>query len=272
MKLFKEGFDGFTIKILALILMTFDHIAYFMPNTMNVPIWFHWIGRIVAPLFIFMVVEGFYHTRNRKKYIIRLYIWSIIMGLGNSLVQKIVPHPTGMPIINNMFATLFLTTLYLQGIEFIKRFKSEKTSKHIVLGLSLIIIPSLLGIIVLFTLFVLPPSIVQVVFLLIPTPFLVEGGIAWVALGVILYLCRDKKIALTIAYTLFTLFIYVANAHGDYSLSNSFLSNYQWIMIGALPFMLLYNNQKGRGMKYLFYLYYPLHVYILYILGILLVK
>ncbi|WP_334309185.1 hypothetical protein, partial [Clostridioides difficile] len=25
-----------------------------MPQTMQIPIWFHWVGRISAPLFIFM--------------------------------------------------------------------------------------------------------------------------------------------------------------------------------------------------------------------------
>ncbi|MDX5700919.1 conjugal transfer protein TraX, partial [Clostridioides difficile] len=30
--------------------MTFDHIAAFMPQTMQIPIWFHWVGRISAPL------------------------------------------------------------------------------------------------------------------------------------------------------------------------------------------------------------------------------
>ncbi|RRH22683.1 conjugal transfer protein TraX, partial [Clostridioides difficile] len=48
--------------------------------------------------------------------------------------------------------------------------------------------------------------------------------------------------------------------------------NYQWMMIASLPLMLLYNGEKGKSMKYLFYLYYPIHVYILYILGIYLIN
>lgn len=42
--------------------------------------------------------------------------------------------------------------------------------------------------------------------------------------------------------------------------------NYQWMMIGALPFMLCYNGKRGRGMKYFFYVFYPLHISILAIL------
>lgn len=36
MEIIKKGIDGFTIKILALILMTFDHIGEFMPESMNI--------------------------------------------------------------------------------------------------------------------------------------------------------------------------------------------------------------------------------------------
>ncbi|MGN0675508.1 MAG: TraX family protein, partial [Oscillospiraceae bacterium] len=43
--------------------------------------------------------------------------------------------------------------------------------------------------------------------------------------------------------------------------------NFQWMMIFALPFMLAYNGKKGRGLKNLFYAYYPLHIAALYIIG-----
>lgn len=46
-----------------------------------------------------------------------------------------------------------------------------------------------------------------------------------------------------------------------------FLTNYQWMMIGVLPILLLYNGQKGKGYKYLFYVYYPFHLVVLYVLG-----
>jgi len=37
-------------------------------------------------------------------------------------------------------------------------------------------------------------------------------------------------------------------------------------MIAALPFIILYNGERGRySLKYLFYVFYPLHIWILYI-------
>ena len=50
--------------------MTIDHIGEFLPDT---PIWFRWIGRIAAPIFIFCLTEAMRHTKDRRKYCIRLY-------------------------------------------------------------------------------------------------------------------------------------------------------------------------------------------------------
>lgn len=52
------------------------------------------------------------------------------------------------------------------------------------------------------------------------------------------------------------------------SVGGSYLyQNYQWMMIGALPFMLTYNKKSGKRLKYFFYVFYPLHIIILYYLG-----
>ena len=67
------------------------------------------------------------------------------------------------------------------------------------------------------------------------------------------------------------IFVFITMANGDFSLKNSTLQNYQWMMVASLPFMLLYNREKGKSMKYLFYLYYPVHIYVLYILGVYLI-
>ncbi|MFR2317588.1 TraX family protein [Terrisporobacter sp.] len=46
--------------------------------------------------------------------------------------------------------------------------------------------------------------------------------------------------------------------------SDLLFGNPQWMMILSLPIILLYNNKRVRGFKYLFYIFYPLHIAILY--------
>ena len=41
----------------------------------------------------------------------------------------------------------------------------------------------------------------------------------------------------------------------------------QCLMVLALPIMLKYNNQKGPGMKYFFYIFYPAHTFLLFYLA-----
>jgi hypothetical protein len=47
-----------------------------------------------------------------------------------------------------------------------------------------------------------------------------------------------------------------------------FTNHYQWMMIFALPIMLLYNGKRGKGLKWFFYIFYPVHIVILYWIGI----
>lgn len=46
----------------------------------------------------------------------------------------------------------------------------------------------------------------------------------------------------------------------DLPVSALWESNYQWMMIGALPLLMHYNGKRGKGYKYFFYWYYPAHI------------
>ena len=50
-------------------------------------------------------------------------------------------------------------------------------------------------------------------------------------------------------------------------LHSLYLGDYQWMMIGALPFMLSYNNKLGKSQKWFFYVAYPVHIAILLCIG-----
>lgn len=70
-------------KIVAMITMLIDHVGYlFFPNI----IMFRIIGRIAFPLFAYLLVTGFLHTKNINNYLIRLGIFAIISQLPYSFL------------------------------------------------------------------------------------------------------------------------------------------------------------------------------------------
>src|SRR5690554_3325828 len=76
-----------------------------------------------------------------------------------------------------------------------------------------------------------------------------EGGILFILLGVLFYLTRNNGLKLTIFYGGISILVYflAVRYSSEYGAAMYLVpfGNYQWIMIGALPFMLLYNHKKG---------------------------
>lgn len=256
--------NSFQIKILALIFMVFDHLHYFFAGIFNFPGWFSMIGRLSAPLFIFTLVNGMIHTKNPKKYLFRLWISSVFMGLGNELFNKYISLPNGGIIINNIFSTLFIIALYIFCIQQIKILK--KHGKSFLVYIVIMLIPILSSIIIFLVISnLLFIGILRFILLFVPSIITSEGGIMLVILGVGLFLCNQNKKNIAIFYSIFCLIVLIIGFTpelGFYEgLLSMFVYNIQWMMIFSLPFMLLYNGKKGRNMKYFFYLFYPIHIY-----------
>jgi len=77
----KKGLFGNALKIIAIVAMTIDHIAWILfPGYDMGPITIimHAIGRIAAPVMMFFISEGYHYTRSRKKYLGRLLILAVI--------------------------------------------------------------------------------------------------------------------------------------------------------------------------------------------------
>lgn len=88
------------LKLMAIIAMTIDHIADLLYPAMpsnGVAIISHIIGRLTAPIMFFFICEGFYYTKNLKKYIMRLFIFAIISHFAYCFAFGInyVPFITG---------------------------------------------------------------------------------------------------------------------------------------------------------------------------------
>ena len=75
----KKGLSGTALKSLAIIAMTVDHIALVFFSAGTAPYYvMRLFGRLAAPIMTFMLVEGFLHTRSRKKYFRRLMLFAAI--------------------------------------------------------------------------------------------------------------------------------------------------------------------------------------------------
>ena len=69
------------IKLIAIIAMTIDHIAWLVfpgyPSDV-LPIVLHMIGRITCPIMCYFIAEGYHHTKNITKYTQRLFVFAFI--------------------------------------------------------------------------------------------------------------------------------------------------------------------------------------------------
>ena len=78
----KLGLNTFYLKIIAVILMTLDHYAMFFisPGGGNIPIPSYYVlravGKMAFPIFAFCAVEAISHTSNKEKYLLRLFIFA----------------------------------------------------------------------------------------------------------------------------------------------------------------------------------------------------
>lgn len=65
------------LKWIAIIAMTLDHIAYLFLDQNSLLYYFmRMFGRLTAPIMVFLLTEGYRHTRSRKKYLTRLFMFA----------------------------------------------------------------------------------------------------------------------------------------------------------------------------------------------------
>ena len=262
----RNGLDGFQLKLIALVIMTIDHIHYFGCSLTDMPEIMTLIGRIAAPIFVFFVTEGFVHTHSRGRYLLRLYIGGVLMQIGNLFVNICFPMQNGVIVLNGIFTTMAVIVIYLWWIENMRKAWREHRRGCAVLY-ALAMAALLLSIVPVQMLLPVSPLAVQLATIFVPSPVWCEGSVLVVLIGIGFYYCRNSKRAIAIFYTAFLCAVLALQClfSFDWEVVRSVF--FMWL---ALPFILSYNGQRGRGMKYLFYLYYPAHVYILAIAASLL--
>jgi hypothetical protein len=249
----KTGITSNEIKLIAIIAMTLDHAAWtFFPGyRTDWPIILHIIGRLTAPIMIYLIAEGCYYTKNIKKYILRLFVLAFL----SHFAYKLLLTPGRLNSIN------FNEPFYLNFIPFrTGLFDQTSVIWAYALGATALSID-------MNKIFIknkwLKLLIITVCFLL---AFIADWSCP-AALS-IAYIGRNrgnfkKQILWFVVWmTLYTI-IYIIFINKIYGII-------QLCVFLAIPLIKTYNGERGnlKGMKWFFYIYYPLHLTIFGIIGI----
>lgn len=248
----------FVLKIIALAAMLLDHLQGTFSETF--PVAFGWIGRIAIPIFMFCIIQGLIHTRNTRKYLLRLYIGSIIMSVGTFILQNYFLK-SQIQIADNIFATFFLLAVLITLA------KSKLTmQKKVGLWIGFVLI-QVVSFLLITWLQVLPKSYAYLANGLIPNIITNEGSVLFLVLGILMYIFKNNRLKFSAMYIIFCILLLASAGLSGFTVQNLFFANYQWMMIIALPLMLAYNGERGRSLKYFFYAFYPLHIWILFLIA-----
>ncbi|MGT2811952.1 TraX family protein [Streptococcus minor] len=241
------------LKYIALVFMAMDSAFFSFPG---LPSWIHLITRFVAPLFAYLTVEGFFHTRNRQKHLLRLWSAAILMQLGDCLSLFLLGET--YQIRDNIFLTL---AVGYSAIYFWQKAKDKENQRTVnaIIG-TIIFLVGLIGI---------PLG---------PLPIILEGGIPILFLMLIFwafYSNPKKQLLVFGVWSLISFFLFGPDLNISHypSLSiwfDMFCYNSDALSFLFLPFLLFYNGKKGSSKpihKWFFYIFYPAHLWILHLLA-----
>lgn len=236
--------SGTGLKWVAIVCMAIDHLAatlvwsqyllmrqHFDPGAADMYdlyIWMRRIGRVTFPIFCFVLVEGFTHTRSKPKYALRLLLFAIVSEI-----------PYDYALHDQITYTAQTNVMFTLLLAFCAIWLADEVGTRLKLpawATGLLTVAALLGACVVGSEEYLDVS---------------YHAYGIVLVGV-LYLARDYRI-LQVALGCLAGWWY-CQEHGSWL--------QMWSAFGIAS-LLLYNGARGRGMKYFFYLFYPLHLLVL---------
>ena len=215
----------FALKLIACIAMLIDHVtATFVDSTGVLWTLGRGIGRMAFPIFCFLIVEGLFHTRSKKKYALRLLIAAVISEVPYDLMRFGTVWNFDS---QNVMWTLLLGFLAIAMIEYVKEKFPEDGVKYNTFSCLAIM---LCGVTAMF--------------------FATDYTIFGVTLIVSFYMFRGRRLANFLMFLLLTWLFY-----SDGTL--------QFAGLLAYPLLMFYNGKKGMDDKYCLYAFYPVHMLIL---------
>lgn len=231
--------NGNEIKILACIFMFIDHLGmFFYPNIIALRI----IGRLAMPLFAFFIAEGAHYTKNKTAYL------SGILMLGLIIASTVYAFTKEINL-NILISFSFSLILIYIFDKFREKIYLHKKSAILLFILFIIYLTGLL--------IFLRYYYIEYQLFAILIPF-----------GLSLTNSKFKKNCDNIIkFIVFILFYTICMFISSFIYQINTPLHIQAYGYFASIFILLYNNKRGRlNLKYLFYIFYPLHIGIMYLI------
>lgn len=219
------GLTNNQLKIIAMISMFIDHFGLIFFPKVEI---FRIIGRLALPIFAYMIAEGCKYTRNRKRYLGIIAVMATVFQIFYFVFMK--------SLYQGILVVFSLSIAIIYAID--SFLKNKKLSNRILMAL----------------------IVLGILFVVIGFPIIFEQyGVVFdygcwaLGLPVIVYFAPSKTskiICCTILLTLMALFT---------------IPRQIWALF-TVPLFILYNGERGKTkLKYLFYIFYPLHLVIIYV-------
>ena len=218
--------DGTALKIIAMTSMVIDHLGDMF---FGGALWMRMIGRIAMPIFAFCIAEGYSHTSDRKRYLMRMGLFALISEIPFDLAFSGKPELGHQNIIFTFFLSIIALLLYDRITGSGKGNGKVKT----VLGVLDVLAVTALSLILRadYTLFAV--------------------------ISVFLFYVFRKKDHLVRA-AIGVAFLALTRTVGYYCATG----------LSFIP-LAMYNGKKGRGLKWLFYVFYPGHLLLLWLIKLI---
>jgi len=231
--------SGNILKIIAAVCMTIDHIGYiFFPNIAV----FRIIGRVAFPIFAYMIAEGCRYTKNKLKYFLTIFV----LAIGFQIVYFIFENSFYM----SVMVTFSIAILLVYALQYVKyEFMADNRRVYKIILAILLLILSIVGVFILNIYVQIDYGFFGCILPLLVSIFHYNGERRFL---------KSLDNHLTHVTMFFIGLILLAFFSGN---------SLQLFGIMSVPLMLMYSGKRGKyKMKYFFYIFYPTHLVILYLI------
>lgn len=219
--------------------MTCDHVGLLLLPDLT---FLRYIGRIAMPIFAYFIAEGCLRTRSRSKYLLQMFAMATVCQLfyiGEALIGGQI-NSVYLNILFTFSLSIIVASAYLRLADTVQNKDKEGLIRDIAFFVAALCLS------------ILCCTSLSWVF---GIPITVDYGIVGVLLPLSALLFNDRRVN----------FLCFCAGTLVYCIMRSFTLWYVWFALLALPLLALYNGQRGsKKLKWAFYLFYPIHLAVIY--------